>query len=195
MAGLALVWGAMLWLGTGGLDNAILYGLHAGDDGVRKTVALIITRFGDPDLLLLVTGLVALLLIARRDLRGAALLLGISLSGRLLVELQKAWIARPRPDAHLHLVGTRTDSFPSGHAASAVMVWITLALLIPRDAPWRRPAFAAAALAALAAGLSRPMLGVHYPSDVVAGWCFGLFWILLLTWLSDGGARNALRAS
>jgi len=184
LASLALVWGAMLWLGTGALDHRVLDALYAGGDGVRTTFALIITRFGDPDLLLLVTGLVALLLIARREVRLAALFLGISLSGRALVDLQKWWIARPRPDAHLHLIGTRTDSFPSGHASSAVMVWVTLALLIPREARWRRPALIAAALAATLAGLSRPMLGVHYPSDVIAGWCFGLFWILLLTWLT-----------
>jgi undecaprenyl-diphosphatase len=184
LAGLALGWGAMLWLGTGVADHEVLDALYAGGDSARTTFALIVTRFGDPDTLLLVTGLVALLLIARREIRPAALLLGISLSGRALVDLQKWWIARPRPDAHLHLVGTRTDSFPSGHAASAVMVWMTLALLIPREARWRRPALFAAALASILAGVSRPMLGVHYPSDVVAGWCFGLFWILLLIWLT-----------
>lgn len=181
---LALVWGAMLWFEGGALDHQVLGALYAGGDSVRTTFALIVTRFGDPDLLLLVTGVVALLLIARRHVRPAALFLGISLSGRALVDLQKWWIGRPRPDAHLHLIGTRTDSFPSGHAASSVMVWVTLALLIPRDAGWRRPALVAAALAAGLAGLSRPMLGVHYPSDVIAGWCFGLFWILLLSWLT-----------
>jgi undecaprenyl-diphosphatase len=174
----------MLWLGTGSLDHQVLDAVYAGGDSIRTTLALIVTRFGDPDLLLLVSGLVALLLVVRRDFRRAALFLGISLSGRPLVDLQKWWIARPRPDAHLHLVGTRTDSFPSGHAASSVLVWVTLALLIPQESRWRRPALAAAALVALLVGVSRPMLGVHYPSDVVAGWSFGLFWILLLTWLT-----------
>ena len=98
-------------------------------------------------------------------------------------------IARPRPDAHLHLIGTRTDSFPSGHAASSLLVWVSLALLIPRESGWRWPALAAAGLASLAAGLSRPMLGVHWPSDVVAGWCFGLFWVLLLHRLAGAPLR------
>lgn len=190
-AALALVWGAMLWFGAGTLDRMILGAFYAGGDTFRTTFALIVTRLGDPDLLLLVTGLVALLLIARRDQRTAALFLGISLSGRLLIDLQKALIARPRPDAHLHLIGTRTDSFPSGHAGSAVLVWVTLALLIPSEARWRRPALAAAALAALLAGISRPMLGVHYPSDVVAGWSFGLLWILLLLRLSERFRRSS----
>lgn len=183
LAGLALLWAAMLGSGTGAADSAILHGLYAGGDQVRTTIALIITRFGDPDLLTFASGIVALVLIARREVRRAALLLAVILPGRLLVDLQKAWIARPRPDAHLHLIGTRTDSFPSGHAASAVIVWVALALLIPRELRWRRLALAGAAFAALAAGISRPMLGVHWPSDVVAGWCFGLFWLLLLSQL------------
>ena len=190
LAGLALGWFAMFWLGTGALDHAVLDALYAGGDKVRTSFALIVTRAGDPDLLLLVTGLLALLMIARRDLRPALLFLAISLSGRLILNLQKAWIGRPRPDAHLHLIGTRTDSFPSGHAACAVMVWLTLALLIPGDARWRRPAIVAAALLSFLSGLSRPMLGVHYPSDVIAGWCFGLFWVLLLVRLTAAPLRT-----
>ena len=191
LAGLALVWAAMLWLGTGTLDRAVLAALYAGGDAFWSLVAMITTRFGDPDLLLIVTVLVSVLLMVRRDIRSAAFFLGISVSGRLLVDLQKLWIARPRPDDHLQLIGTRTESFPSGHASSGVLVWITFALIIPRDSRWRRPAFAAAALAAFVAGISRPMLGVHYPSDVIAGWAFGLFWILLLTWLWDRRFRRA----
>jgi undecaprenyl-diphosphatase len=190
LAGLALGWFAMFWFGTGALDHAVLDALYAEGDNLRASFALIVTRAGDPDLLLLVTGLLALLMIARRDFRPVLLFLAISLSGRLVLNLQKAWIGRPRPDAHLHLIGTRTDSFPSGHAACAVMVWLTLALLIPEDAHWRRPAIVAAAFLSFLSGLSRPMLGVHYPSDVIAGWCFGLFWVLLLIRLTAAPLRT-----
>lgn len=190
LAGLALLWGAMLWLGTGRLDHFVLDALYAGGDGLRSGFALVVTRLGDPDLLLFVTGLIALVLIASRNRRPAILLLAISLSGRAIVDLQKALIARPRPDAHLHLIGTRTDSFPSGHAASSMMVWLTLALLIPVGARWRSPAIAAALFASFLSGLSRPMLGVHYPSDVIAGWSFGLFWVLLLVRLTARPLRT-----
>ena len=190
LAGLALVWAAMLWLGTGRLDHVVLEALYAGGDSTRSSFALIVTRLGDPDLLLLVTGLVTLVLIARRNFRPAVLLLAISLSGRAVGDLQKALIARPRPDAHLHLIGTRTDSFPSGHGACSVMVWLTLAMLIPRDSRWRRPALIAAALASFLAGVSRPMLGVHYPSDVIAGWSLGLLWVLLLVRLTAAPLRT-----
>ena len=185
----------MLVFGTGGLDRAILDGLYAGGHAALVQGALIVTRFGDPDLVTLIALLGTLLLIYRRDFRGAALLLAISLSGRLFANLLKLWIARPRPDITVHLVGTRTDSFPSGHAAGAVLVWVTLALLIPRTARGRRPALVAAVLLAIAVGFSRPMLGVHYPSDVVAGWCVGLFWIGLLMRLSGYRFADAARPS
>jgi undecaprenyl-diphosphatase len=195
LAALALLWGAMLWLGTGTLDRQVLDALYAGGHEAWTVFALIVTRFGDPDLLSVATGAIALLLIARRHLHAAAFLLAAGLLGRAAVNLQKYWIARPRPDAHLHLIGTRTDSFPSGHAASAVMTWVALALLIPRESPLRRPALVAAVLLSLLAGVSRPMLGVHWPSDVIAGWSFGLVWIALLVRLFRIEERTPLRPS
>ena len=72
----------------------------------------------------------------------------------------------------------KTWSFPSGHATSSMIFYLTLALAIaPRG--WRRAAATGAILLSLLIGLSRVMLGVHWPSDVVGGWCFGLLWVLL----------------
>jgi len=180
---LAAVWAAMLLLGTGTLDLDLLRLLYSGGHPFFSRAAWIVTQFGGSEVLMPVTAVGALLLIVRRDLRGAALLLGITLSGRILIDLEKAWTARPRPDEYLHLVTIRSDSFPSGHAGNATLVWLALALLIPRGR-LRTPLLWAAALLAVAVGFSRPMLGVHWPSDVVAGWAFGLLWIMLLLQLS-----------
>ena len=178
---LILVWAAMLAFGGGTpLDRALLLELHAGGQPALVRAAWIVTQFGDEALLLPVTALAALLLIVRRERHAAVVLLAFTLSGRLLVELQKAWVARPRPEAQLHLVGTQTWSFPSGHAANSTIVALALALLLVRDPRHRLAALAAAALLAVLVGLSRVMLGVHWPSDVLAGWAFGLAWILLL---------------
>jgi undecaprenyl-diphosphatase len=189
------VWTAMLVFGAGALDHDILRILYAGGHSVFARAAWIVTQLGGAAVLMPVTAIGALLLIVRRDLRGAALLLGITLSGRILIELQKGWTARPRPEDYLHLVATRSDSFPSGHAGNATLVWLTLALLIPRTARLRAPLLWTAALLAVAVGLSRPMLGVHWASDVVAGWAFGLFWMVLLLRLSGYKFPETLKSS
>ncbi len=102
----------------------------------------------------------------------------VILLGRGLSELQKYWIARARPDFEPHLVVVKTSSFPSGHATSSMIFYLVLALaLAPR--PWRRAAAAAAILLSFLIGASRVMLGVHWPSDVIGGWSFGLLWVLV----------------
>lgn len=179
LIGLALAWGVMLLFGGLEFDRGLLIFAYAGRDPTLVSAARWITELGDGEILLLATFAGALLLALRREWKQAALLLAITLSGRLLVELQKGWVARLRPDANDHLVQVTNLSFPSGHAANATLVWLCLALTIPRSARGRVHAVWAAAWAALAVGLSRVMLGVHWPSDVIGGWAFGLFWLLL----------------
>jgi hypothetical protein len=101
----------------------------------------------------------------------------------MFVELQKGWTMRLRPDALEQLAPIQSYAFPSGHAANAAMVWLGAAWLVSRGR-WRPWAVAGAALVALVVGLSRPMLGVHWPSDVIAGWSFGLAWTLVMVRLS-----------
>lgn len=177
---LALVWAATLFLGGSDADKTALFFLYAGGKPELIDAARTVTWLGGAEALLAATFLGLVRLGWRRDWRGAVLLLAITLSGRLLVELQKGWTGRLRPEDQEHLVATQTFAFPSGHAANAVLVFLTLALLLPQTARGRRLAIAAAAIMALAVGISRPMLGVHWPSDVVGGWAFGLFWTLLL---------------
>jgi undecaprenyl-diphosphatase len=83
------------------------------------------------------------------------------------------------------------QSFPSGHAANSMIVYLALALLAFDDPRHRRWAVAGALLLSFLIGLSRPMLGVHWPSDVVAGWAFGLLWTLLVLGLSSRWERRA----
>ena len=180
IAALALVWAAMLLLGGGDPDKAVFLFLYAGGKPELIDAARTVTQLGGYQALLAATFLGLVRLALRRDWRAALLLLAITLSGRLLVDLQKGWTGRLRPEDHEHLVATQSYAFPSGHAANATLVFLTLALLLPETARGRRLAVGAASVIALAVGLSRPMLGVHWPSDVAAGWAFGLAWTLLL---------------
>ena len=84
----------------------------------------------------------------------------------------------------------KTSSFPSGHAANSMIFYLALALVLTAGTRWHRPAAVAALLLSLLIGTSRVMLGVHWPSDVVGGWAFGLLWVLLTLRL----AGRALKA-
>ncbi len=180
LAALLLAWAVMLLFGGMELDRGLLLILYAGDRPALADAARIVTEFGGGAIVLPAAATGAVLLMLRRDWRGAALILGITLSGRLLVELQKGWTHRLRPEDHQHLVAAQSYAFPSGHAANATLVWLTLALLLPRTAGARAAAMWGAVWLALAVGASRVVLGVHWPSDVIAGWALGLFWALLL---------------
>jgi undecaprenyl-diphosphatase len=89
---------------------------------------------------------------------------------------------RPRPEAEHQLYATVTSSFPSGHAMNSAVVYLTLAVLLASlEKEKRFKAFfivVALALTGLV-GLSRVVLGVHYPTDVLAGWSAGLVWAML----------------
>jgi undecaprenyl-diphosphatase len=73
----------------------------------------------------------------------------------------------------------KTSSFPSGHAASSMIFYTTMALALTTGTRLHRAAVAGAILLSLMVGTSRVMLGVHWPSDVIGGWSFGLLWALI----------------
>ena len=69
-------------------------------------------------------------------------------------------------------------SFPSGHAANSMITFLALALILA-PARYRAAAIAAATAASVLIGSTRPLLGVHWPSDVVGGWAFGIAWVVI----------------
>jgi undecaprenyl-diphosphatase len=113
-------------------------------------------------------------------------------------------ISRPRPSPVLWLVSASGFAFPSGHTSTATIGFGLMALLLWRvtSRGWRWPLATLATLAALAVGLSRTYLGVHWPTDVLGGWAFGIAWVALgglICWIavrvrSHGTAGTSLGA-
>jgi undecaprenyl-diphosphatase len=144
-----------------------------------------------PVLLLIVLATVGFLALVRRWLN-LALVLGASGGGVLLMLVLKRAFDRPRPTVVPPLTFEDTPSFPSGHAMMSAVVYLTLGTLLAQLCPrWseRVDVIAVAGVLTLIVGLTRLYLGVHYPTDVLAGWSVGLAWAL-----ASGLAARALRA-
>ena len=131
-------------------------------------------------IIILVSAAVGYLLLVRKWAL-ALLTLGAVLGGMLISNLLKMGFDRPRPDLE-HAARVFTPSFPSGHAMLSAVTFLTLGALLTRvNVDWRAKAYflTIAVLLTIIVGSSRIYLGVHYPSDVLAGWCVGSAWALI----------------
>jgi undecaprenyl-diphosphatase len=140
-----------------------------------------ITALGSFSVLGIVVIAAVIDMILRRKILTAAFIAVAVLGGTIVSSALKAIVDRPRPD--LAAAGrVFTASFPSGHATLSAVVYLTLGVLLAEAAKGRSLAFYYCALAiflTIIIGLSRVYLGVHYPTDVIAGWSLGTAWALL----------------
>jgi undecaprenyl-diphosphatase len=155
----------------------ILRGPAGLEDAVRD-----FTSLGGRPILTLITLATTGFLLLRRQFGPLLLLWIVVIGGYLLMGELKTFFDRTRPEGTLRLSGETSPSFPSGHAMMSTMIYMTLAVIAADFQEGRRTRFYligfAAFLAALI-GLTRVILGAHFPSDVVAGWTLGLVWTLL----------------
>ena len=115
--------------------------------------------------------------------------------GIALNDLLKLAFARPRPDILYQAVRVFTSSFPSGHAELSAIAYLTIAALLAQSQSSFKTGvycMAWAALLTILIGISRVYLGVHYPTDVLGGWCIGAAWALGC-WLMMTRLRPAFR--
>ena len=160
-------------------DITIINAVHAGHTTVLDNFFLFMTALGEP----LVVGAVGFVLLGlciyKKWYRFAIALFG-GIGGALVANLVLKYLfARTRPSIFTPLVVETSYSFPSGHAmVSSAFVGIGIILL------WRTrlriPVIVFGIIATFLIGLSRVYLGVHYPSDILAGWSVGLVWAILI---------------
>jgi undecaprenyl-diphosphatase len=152
-----------------------------------------LTSIGSVTLLTVVVAVAAGCLALSNKTDAARRILIAFIGGLFLLNVLKWGIARSRPDFVLPLGDVFTSSFPSGHAALSATTYFTLAVIVMRLTTERRlRIFIALVGLALTfvAGLSRVYLGLHYPSDVLAGWCLGLAWALCCNLIMDRYLSN-----
>jgi undecaprenyl-diphosphatase len=174
---------------TQSFDKKILLALRDKADLSRPigprwmvSAALDITALGSATVLGLTVFAVAGFLLLQGLWRRALFVTVASFGGWFINSALKQWFQRPRPDIVPHLRDVMTMSFPSGHALQSAAVYLTLGALsmhIARRRLAKWYCMAVATLATALVGASRVYLGVHYPTDVLAGWLIGLSWALL----------------
>ncbi|TWT88885.1 undecaprenyl pyrophosphate phosphatase [Pseudobythopirellula maris] len=175
------------------LDERLLLALRDADDpaepvGPRWLEELMrdFTALGGVGVTTLITVFAAGLLWLQDKRRVATLLLVAVVGGTLLGLLLKSGFDRPRPDLVPHGSHVYTRSFPSGHSMTAAVVYLTLGATVAAAQRGRRLRWfvmGSAVLVTVAVGMSRVYLGVHWPTDVLAGWAIGVAWAIV-SWLA-----------
>lgn len=175
--------------GTSGFDRWLLISLRqAGNLNVPvgpawlRPIMIDISALGDATSLTLLIVLVVGYLLAARKLNTAALIGSATISGSLVGEFLKTDFARARPTIVTHFVEVHSLSYPSGHATNSAVIFLTLGILLARAQTLRATRIyilIVAMLCSILIGSSRVYNGVHWPTDVLAGWAVGGSWALL----------------
>jgi membrane-associated phospholipid phosphatase len=165
-------------------DAAILLWLNSIATPFLDSFFIVVTNLGAALGIVILTLLGAGILYRRRYRRQAALLT-FGVAGSAVINLGlKFLFERSRPDLWAHLVAEDSYSFPSGHAmGSGSLAFSLMAIFWPTK--WRWHVVVIGSIYILLIGASRLYLGVHYPSDVLAGWCVSLVWVLIVKHLID----------
>ncbi|WP_230987060.1 phosphatase PAP2 family protein [Allorhizobium terrae] len=185
---------------THAFDKAVLLALRITSDPSQmigpQWLALAfrdITSLGGFTVITMVTSLSVLyLLVAGKTRNAIVLALAISL-GAVAESSLKLLFSRARPDVVPHLVEVQTMSFPSGHAMMSAITYLTLGAMLARAQPNRRLRIfiiSVGVFLTVSIGLSRVFLGVHWPTDILAGWTIGGAWALATWMIADALSRR-----
>lgn len=163
-------------------DDAAMAWVVAHRSDTLNRMAVDITALGSGTLIALFALTAFFVLLVVRDARGALHLLIAIAGSTLMITGLKGLLARPRPFGH-RLIEAGGYSYPSGHAVSAAVLYVTLALVGSRHFKgpvYRRILIAVAVAATVLVAASRVYLGVHFPTDVASGTALGAGWAVLL---------------
>jgi undecaprenyl-diphosphatase len=181
---------------TQAFDQSILLALRRLHTPLLNQVMIGVTSVGEPSVLLIVALSLGIWLLLKRR-RPEAITVGVAAVGALGLNYWiKELFRRARPPLWEHVISVTQYSFPSGHAMmSMVMYGLSGYLLAARFPRWRVLIYSLSIVLILAIGFSRLYLGVHWPTDVAAGYAAGLVWLMtciidLEIWRQRRSARS-----
>ncbi|WP_294644160.1 phosphatase PAP2 family protein [uncultured Aureimonas sp.] len=179
---------------THAFDDAILRALRSPTDPADpigpfwvEAVMRDLTALGGYTVLSLILVLAVTYLLMKGKRASAFMMAVAVVGGVILSNLLKIGFDRQRPDVVAHLVDVHSLSFPSGHAMLSAVTYLTLGALLARSERgivMRAYFMGVAIVLTLLIGSSRVYLGVHYPTDVLAGWCAGSAWAFVCWWMA-----------
>lgn len=171
---------------TQAIDTRILRAVRDPSNPARvrgpawmESALLDVTALGSTTVLTIIVVAVAGFLLLQARYRSALVIAVTAITAEVMNTVLKHLFMRPRPDVVPHLRAVASSSFPSGHAMESAIIYLTLGAMLMRVAERRATKLYCLVLAivlTLLVGVSRVCLGVHYPTDVVAGWAFGFMW-------------------
>lgn len=165
---------------------ALLY-LHGHSSAFMDSIMTVMTNAGSGPVLFALCMLLAAILLARNNRTGAAYVATCLTGSALLNQACKHLFARARPDLWLSSLPETSFSFPSGHAMNSMALCAALVIVLWQG-KWRVAALSCGAVFVLLVGISRLYWGVHYPSDIVAGWACGIAWTCSVKYVFDSRA-------
>ena len=159
-------------------DTTLLLWLHQFSNPILDRVMLTITELGNPRVVVPVAAISLAILWLQRYRQEAKIFAIACLGGAILNTGMKLAFSKSRPELWHRLIAETSFSFPSGHALGSMVLYGFLAYVLARHYPkYSRIIYILAAIAITAIGLSRLYLGVHWPTDVIAGYGIGFLWL------------------
>lgn len=182
--------------GSTAWDSSITSWIVAHRTPGWTALARVLTTIGSQTVLIPLVGAVAVVLLTRRRFMLAGVLVTAWGGATLLYSLIKYFVRRPRPPSEIWLthIGRSTTSFPSGHATQSLATFLALALVV--TASLAKPAWPGRVTAialAVGVGWSRVYLGVHWSTDVLAGWLIAALWSAIVLSFAGRSAPSGRR--
>jgi membrane-associated phospholipid phosphatase len=161
------------------LDRSLLLWIHQFANPQLDGVMLFTTALGNPPTVISIFLMTISWLGMKRRYPDVMRFVFACVGGVLINQVMKLFFAKPRPELWTRLIVEHSFSFPSGHAVGAMVVYGFIGYILARELPiYQSYIYAATSILIIAIGFSRLYLGVHYPTDIIAGYGVGFLWLM-----------------